>query len=181
MFSIDLVGSLIIGGLVLLLILGFTFWYMNNSRDMIIDESQKSMATNIGDIIEDDFLHIGYGMEGSGLAKVVSWDSTHIEFHSDLDNNGTIENVRYEKQQSRKGAVLVRNVNQGEPEFVIPVLRFQIVGYDSLGVSSPPPSPAELDQIKYTILFAESFFTQVNYSKKGGGGFYTKHIIPNNL
>ena len=184
MVSIDLVGSLIIGGLVMLMILGFTFWYMNTSRDIIIDESQRGVVSNFAEIMEKEFKRMGYGMDSTAIVpKVVAVDTVqkYIEFYGDINNDGYINRVKYFLRKGRKGNELVRRAvfEDRVREFSVPVNDFSLSPKDSLG--NPTSTASALRQLKVEVQFAEGFFQEVDYSTMGGSGYYSKYIVPKNL
>lgn len=90
---LDLVGSYMIGGLVLLGIVGMIFYFSSVSQQAQLSQvAQKSIA-EAGSVIEYDFNKLGYRVESGNKISGLS-DST-ISFRSDLNNDGTIDSISY--------------------------------------------------------------------------------------
>ncbi|MDZ7722111.1 MAG: hypothetical protein U5R06_04600 [candidate division KSB1 bacterium] len=181
MLSIDLIGSMIIGGLVMLMILGFTFWYMNTSRDMILDDSQREMVENIGEIIKTDINRMGFGVD-STTSKVLSVTSNSITFNADLDNIGYVNRVKYFVRNAKNSNPhMVRQVTYQDKtrEFSVPIKSFRIIAFDSL--SNETTTAAAVQALSVEMHVAEAFFQHVDYSKKAGSGYYYKYFVPGNL
>lgn len=91
---LDIIGSFIIGGLLLLMILSVN---TNMHQMSFEDRLELSIQENLYELtaeIDYDFRKMGYGVQNGSLA-IIRADSNSISFWADLDNNGTLEQVAY--------------------------------------------------------------------------------------
>jgi hypothetical protein len=91
---LDLVGSFIIGGLLMIMILNVN----SNFNDMSFEDRlelivQENMAELVSEI-EVDFRKIGYGVQNPALS-IINADTSSITYWGDLDNDGNLELVAY--------------------------------------------------------------------------------------
>ncbi|MEX1276004.1 MAG: hypothetical protein WEB62_00160 [Bacteroidota bacterium] len=90
--SLDYIGSMIIGGLVVLTVLTLNASITNSaferSRDLISQES----AVNLTKLLEHDLYKAGYRASGSPLVKA---ESLAVMFAADLNDTGVPDSVRY--------------------------------------------------------------------------------------
>jgi len=93
-YFLDIVGSVIIGGLLLLAVMTS---YTNVNQVALDSSLELTVQENLDEwieIIQHDFRKIGYHVPNPAWA-VQACDSTSITFMADLDNNGTIDSVNY--------------------------------------------------------------------------------------
>ncbi len=89
---LDLFGSIIIGGLIVLMLVNFN---MFQSKTRISSDSELQLQQNaktLADILNYDFRKIGYRYNNVAFAQA---DSEKISFYSDIDRNGSIDLVTY--------------------------------------------------------------------------------------
>ena len=91
-YWLDLIGSYIMGGTVILMIVGLNVYISNSATDNLYTNIAQSNITTTSEIIHNDFYKIGYKVSGN---KIVIADSNQIKFYSDIDNNGTIDSIYY--------------------------------------------------------------------------------------
>lgn len=131
---LDIIGSYAIGGLVLLMILGMVYFFNSRQQDTMFSQMDQNSIMEIGNIIEDDFTKIGYGMVSSDGDKYLSTDSTSIVFRGDLDNNGIIDTVSYSLVKNNSKEYLQRRDYNGKvTEWRYPVQNFRLYYYTKKG------------------------------------------------
>ena len=89
---LDLVGSTIIGALIVSMLLNFNVF---QSNAMISSDSELRLQQNaktIAEILNHDFRKIGYRYDNTAFVEA---DSERVSFYSDVDRDGNIELVTY--------------------------------------------------------------------------------------
>ena len=89
---LDLMGSTIIGGLIVLMLANFSLF---QSRSRISSDSELQLQQNaktLAEILNHDFRKIGYRYDNTAFVEA---DSERISFYSDIDRDGNIELVTY--------------------------------------------------------------------------------------
>lgn len=137
---LDLVGSFIVGSLLLLMILR-----VNNNVSQTSTENQIRLVveenlTEIISEIEYDFLKIGYRV-GNPSTAIISCDSNSIAFWSDIDNNGSVDSVRYllgtpsqvPGTLNPRDCPLIRSVGGSQIQSSLGVTDFDLRYYNSSG------------------------------------------------
>ncbi|MHB8929781.1 MAG: hypothetical protein ACYC4T_06630 [Melioribacteraceae bacterium] len=131
MGNINLSGSFIVGGIVLLALLFIHFRMQDANRSQIINEFTESSMTNMADVLDYDFNKIGYRV--STNPKISSINNSSISFLADLDNNGSIDSVKYFTRVTNGRQYLVRRTtNSSVRESQIVISNFLLQGFDSL-------------------------------------------------
>ncbi len=94
---IDIIGSTIIGGLLMLILFRANSSAVENTYNYGSDLSAQQRLAITSRIIESDFSKIGYCKgQFSDYAKAIKYaDSTQIEFYSDIDNDEEMDSVTY--------------------------------------------------------------------------------------
>jgi hypothetical protein len=91
---IDLVGSIIFGGALLLIVINANQMASENQSvyngDMLVQE----MLVQTAHLVEGEFRNMGVGVP-EGTRTILSADSSDITFLYDADRNGSIDTVRY--------------------------------------------------------------------------------------
>ena len=107
----------------------------NFNRSQVINEFTESTITNVTDIMDYDFSKIGYRV--STNPKICSIDNSSIAFLADLDNNGSIDSVKYFIRVTGGIQYLVRRTTiSSVQESQVAINNFEIQGYDSLNNST---------------------------------------------
>lgn len=91
---ISLIGSIMIGGLLLLSLFRFNAAMTRESYEKVFDSSTFSNAAGISSVIEFDFNRMGLGVPRAD-SVIIEADSNRITFLSDIDKNGAVDTVRY--------------------------------------------------------------------------------------
>lgn len=96
---LDIIGSLLIFGLVLLMTLQLNvFTLEKNTQSAFRTMNQETISgsesyTGLGGILEGDLAKIGVGDTVSPSVMIA--DSTQLKFRGDLDGNGAVDSLRY--------------------------------------------------------------------------------------
>src|SRR5690242_4516995 len=92
----DLLGSIIIGGIVLLMLVAFNGNIMESAGTQTFRTIVQSNLTAVTDIMESDLRKMGFRVAGGVLDSIITYaDSTRIRFRGDFDNNGSVDVVDY--------------------------------------------------------------------------------------
>jgi hypothetical protein len=144
---IDIIGSSIIGGFVLLLL--FTVlnttneYFISHGDDLIVQENLTSLASNL----ENDLRKMGYAVPEQELS-VIKADSTNLEFRGDIDGNFVPDTVEYylgstddlKNTQNPDDRFIYRKVNgfpsNGEKVGVVSNFKFEYLNQDAKKVAS---------------------------------------------
>jgi hypothetical protein len=153
---LDIVGSIVIGGIVILILTNINISNSAAAADNLSAGVMQRGLTSVADLIEHDFYKVGYRNPGS---NIVIADSNGIKFYADIDNDGVPDEINYFRSNAESFAEtsnpndyeVTREKNNEIPATSIPVVDFKLTYYDSLGqkidyalLSSQP----ERDKIK---------------------------------
>ena len=118
----DLLGSIIIGGIVLLMLLAFNGNVMQSAGTQTFKTIVQSNLTAVTDILEFDIRKMGYRLSATQDSAVVLADSNRITFRGDIDDNGVVDQVQYYIDtvtayltNNPRDRVLHRRLNNGPP------------------------------------------------------------------
>ena len=179
---IDLVGSFIIGGLLMIMILNvnanFNQLSTEDQLELIVQENLVELVAEI----QFDFRKIGYGVSNSWLS-IINADTSSITFWADLDNDGNLELVSYQLGPTSdvsgtvnpRDRILYRSVNGQQIGGSLGVVDFQLTLYDISGAQT-----ADLTTVKsmdYYLLLESPFPMDTVYARSAWNGT----IRPKNL
>jgi hypothetical protein len=182
----DIMGSMIIGGILLTITLrlndsatGKTY---NNSAELSL---QENMAT-VAQIVETDFRKIGYCADWNKFPDpskaVVYADETSIKFLTDIDLDTNMDSISYYvgstsellSTPNPRDRILYRVVNTETPmPSNLGVTQFRLVYFDALGDTLSPPitSPGLITSIEinltvesvaaYDTAYSSAFWRQI--------------------
>ncbi|TKJ39732.1 hypothetical protein CEE37_10665 [candidate division LCP-89 bacterium B3_LCP] len=179
---LDLVGSILIGGLLLMMIINvntnMTQMSMEDRMELMV---QESLAVLI-DEIEYDFRKIGYGVANPSLA-IISADSSSISFWADLENNGSIERVDYSLGSVSEVAgtvnprdrILHRSINGQSYGGSLGVVDFQVTLHDVSGAVTTDTKVVKW--LEYYLMLESAFPFDTVYARSVWNG----SIRPKNL
>jgi hypothetical protein len=89
---LDLLGSTIIGGVIVLMLMNFNAFQSNTAISSDSELQMQQNAKTLAEIINHDFRKIGFNYDNTAFAQA---DSERISFYSDIDRNGSIDSVTY--------------------------------------------------------------------------------------
>lgn len=155
---IDIIGSSIIGGFVILLL--FTVlnttseYFITHGDDLIVQQNLTSLASNL----ENDLRKMGYAVPEQELS-VIKADSTNLKFRGDIDGNFAPDTVEYylgstddlKNTQNPDDRFIYRKVNDspsnGEKIGVVSDFKFEYLNQDAQKVTSL----SEIKMIRITL------------------------------
>jgi len=176
MHNLDLIGSLVIGGLLLLALVGFSAYYTTSAHSNNVSQIEQRNLTEFGRVLEYDFNKIGYRVPFG--APIVAMDSTLIRFRADLDNDGVVDSVSWVRSGTRPDLVLTRHTSLApRANFRIRVKDFALMGYTPGGAATL--SPSLVDAIEVKILLEKTVRLTENFDL--AGGYWIRRLYPKNL
>lgn len=175
--ALDLVGSYLIGGIVIFSVVGLTFYFNGKAQETKATEvSQRSIA-HVGEIMEHDFNKLGYRVEGND--KIVNISSGTIKFLADLDNNSVVDTVEYSKYTVNNKTFIKRKIastNGSAKEWSAPLKTITFVGVDDEGETTTIIN--EINSIRVKMVFEEE---TIKNSQSSIGAFWQRQFFPKNL
>ncbi len=176
MSQLDLVGSFIVGGLVLFAIVAFQLQFDSIAQSNAFTESTQLTATEFGRVIEYDFNKIGYRVTSG--SKIFSLGTSNISFLADLNNDGTIDSVLYYTNNSQQNLKLFRHTSlDNGNSFNMDIGSFTIQAYDSLGTATA--SASAVHSIKVDLLLQQNF--NLTDKVERIGAYWSRRLYPRNL
>jgi len=144
----NLIGSIIIGGLLFLAINRFHSSLNQNTQEKVLDSVTIQNSTSITKLIEFDFNRMGLRTSNSSNPIILA-DSNRISFLTDIDNNGAVDTLRYFLSDTSlvtstvnpRDRILYRLVNTEAPtDAALGVTQFKIryldwMGYETANIS----------------------------------------------
>ena len=157
---LDIVGSIIVGGLILLILFRLnssaTSNLYNENSELTVQQAMVSQVQ----VIESDFRKIGYCKIWTKIPDptkaILLADSTRIKFLTDLDNDGAVDSLYYylvptselPSTPNPKDRLLYRVVNaQTAKSSNIGITNFKLTYYDALDKKITPLPVANTGQI----------------------------------
>ncbi len=196
--NINLVTSFIVSGMLLLMIGWMNRGVSYNSQDLALSQQKQEHKVDISEIISWDMPKIGYAADVSLDTLIISADSTHIEFFSNIDNSsdGSVERIRWEftnepltTTPNPNDYKLTRTVN-GVTTFIgLGVTNFTLRYYDDFGETTPMSTPLSFSDIQNLRQIEIDLELQsgdlLQYSRNTEGRYTTtawvKRFTPRNL
>ena|ERR1035437_1570347 len=186
---LDIIGSIIIGTLVIFLIMKLNYQVSTNSTEITSNGIVQSNLTTISTVMENDLYKIGYRISGDKL-NIASVNQ--FSYNADVDNNGILDSVRYylgSTSQAKFGTnlndkPLFKVLNGGKTAIIIGIVRdCQFTYYDSTGtqiLDSKLKTPAQRRQVRVVKVYikCESPYKINNYYQTAE---YSRKIKPVNL
>ncbi len=179
---LDMVGSFLVGGLLLLTVLAVR----TNTSDMaLLDQLELIVQENIAELTSEmdyDFRKIGCGVQNPALA-IIRADTSSISFWSDIDNDGDLDSIRYwlgatgevMGTVNPRDRILHRRVNNQTNTGSLGVVDFRIRLFDISGASTNNTTLAK--RIDYYLLIENPFPIDTVYARSAWNGT----IRPKNL
>lgn len=192
----DVIGSMVIGGIVLLMLLSFNSSVMEGSAVQTFNTIVQSNITTISDMIEYDFRKMGYRVGSVYDSAIVYAGPMQILFRGDIDNDGDVERVAYfigmDKSKGKptpvsapvvnpRAMLLFRQVDGvGAQQINLGITRFRLAYYDennNLLAGDPVPVPSRIRSIRLALDIESTSPYDTVYS----GGTWERTISPKNL
>lgn len=133
--NLSLISSFVIGSVLMLSLVKVNMSLVKNSMDSMNDQVAKVNISNVTTVIDHDFRKIGYGIAGTSLQEATA---KKIRFQGDLNDDGTLEQVTWEYDQSQevsetknpKDYLLIRTVDGNSTEIKQGVIKFELSYYN---------------------------------------------------
>jgi hypothetical protein len=183
----DVIGSMIIGGIILLMLLSFNSSVMEGSAVQTFNSIVQTNMTSLTDMIEYDFRKMGYRVGSIHDSAIVYADSNNIVMKGDFDNNGSVEQISYSFDPKKKSGhvnprsrVLTRIAN-GTPQSInLGLTRFRLAYYDAAD-QLIQQNPVKVPSTIRTIRLAMNMESTSPYDTTYAGGTWERSITPKNL
>jgi hypothetical protein len=107
---LDVLGSYIIGGIVLVLMGAMIIGFQESTRDSMVQEISQISLAEMSQTMERELTNMGYRVYGT--TKVLTLSNQGITFLSDFDNNGAIDTISYTMGNTRSGPVVTRRISR---------------------------------------------------------------------
>ena len=140
-YLLDIVGSFIIAGMVVMILLAVNISNSATSSVILFTTIEQRKVTDVSELIEYDFYKIGFRITSE---KISVADSNEIKFYTDINNDDLADSVHYylgEKSDltittNPDDRLLHRNRNnQDSISTAFPIVEFQLTYFDSIGNS----------------------------------------------
>lgn len=163
---LDIMGSMIIGGLLMLILFRLNDAATENTYNYGGELTSQQNLSTIVQILEYDFRKIGYCKDWVKIPDptkaILLADSTRIKFLTDTDNDGSVDTMYYylgplselSGTPNPRDRLLYRVVNSEAPSGVnLGVTLFRLTYYDALGdeISFPINSPGAISKMAINI------------------------------
>jgi hypothetical protein len=186
---IDVMGSIIIGGIILLMLLSFNSGLMEGSAVQTFHSIVQSNLASLSDIVEYDFRKMGYRVGTVFDSAIVYADKDQIVMKGDIDNDGTVDQVSYTFDTKKKSGhvnprsrILYRQVNNGPVQSInIGLTRFQLAYYDTLDLLIKKANPVADTKTIRAIRLEMTLESTSPYDTTYSGATWERTIAPKNL
>ena len=136
-YLLDIVGSFIIGGMVIMILLAVNINNSASSSVILFTTLEQQKVTDVSELIEYDFYKLGYRIADE---KIAIADSNEIKFYTDIDNNEFADSIHYYLGETTdlsytsnpKDKPLYRKRNDSLVT-EMPVVDFNLSYFDSIG------------------------------------------------
>jgi hypothetical protein len=184
----DIICSFVIGGVILVLLLGFNFNIVEGAATQVYKLSAQTYLTAVTDILENDFRKLGYNACTSSHDSSITFATDDkLTFKSDINDDGTVELLQYYlDEQPVQGFpnprlhVLYRVVNGTSQAMDVGITSLVFSYYDRSGqplLSRPVASPSAIRSIKVAMILE----SKVPYDTTYSGVCWERVIYPKNL
>jgi len=138
-YLLDIVGSFIIAGMVIMILLAVNINNNASSSVILFTTIEQQKVTDVSELIEYDFYKIGYRIQDE---KIAIADSNEIKFYTDIYNDNLVDSVHYYLGETfdltvttnPNDRLLHRRRNDTDSlSTAIPVVDFNLTYFDSIG------------------------------------------------
>jgi hypothetical protein len=143
---LDIIGSFIFGGIVLIMTTKLNFVLSDNSQQASVGLTTQQNCVVLSKIIENDLSKLGYNVKSTNPFR--TYDSTKIKFYGDIDNNGAIDSITYytgpltskSLSPNPRHQLLYRTWNTKTIAMNLGVTKLRFLYYDSSGTKTVLPA-----------------------------------------
>lgn len=141
---IDIITATFIGAIVILMIIGINFYIQNSASEVNNANIAQMNLREVAELLDYDLYKIGFRVPTS---KIILADSTRITFRTDINNDGTIDTVRY-YTGNPSALTSTRNPNDR--------ILYRLI-------NSEPERGANLGVVSFRLTYFDSTNTVINY------------------
>jgi len=182
MFDIELAGSFLIGGMILLSILALNAEIMETASLNNMGTNSQENVTTIVSILEYDFRKMGYGVPDGTDAISAMTDST-VTFLADIDDDNNVDTVAYSLSatsalsdtENPNDRYLYRSVNGTSFDVAIGIRSWNIEYYDNSGTITATAANVRSIRISFTVE------TPFRFDETYGSAYWVGRFTPKNL
>ena len=164
---LDILGSIIIGGLVLLILFRVNTSATSNLYTNTSEANVQSAMISVGAVLEEDFRKIGYCKSWTKIPDptkaILFADTSSIKFLTDLNNDGNVDTLSYFlgpasellNTPNPNDRLLYRVANSDVPKSSnVGITEFKITYFDSFGniLSTPVTPPSQIQKMQIDIM-----------------------------
>lgn len=177
---IDILGSVIIGGMLLMILFRLNDASVQNTYNYGADLIVQQSLVEVVQLLEYDFRKVGYCRDWTQIADpskaIILADSTRIKFLTDTDNNSVVDTMYYyvgspdslSGTPNPRDRMLYRVVNHETPGSAnLGITQFKLVYYNALGqkINFPITNPSQIQTIQLSITIESSYSYAEDYSR----------------
>lgn len=201
----DLVCSVAIGGIVLVMLVGFNGNIVESASAQTVKVIAQGNLSTVTSILENEFSKMGYRVFGAADSSIIYADSNKIKFIGDFGDQGKVDTVVYSFNPTKLSGhsnlntrILTRTFTpQGSSPTTetinLGITRFRLWYYktrDTALVTNPVSLPSQIKCLKValnvesTVPYKEQSTmkrNKVSYLKLNPGVFWERLIKPKNL
>ena len=179
--DIELAGSFIIGGMILLSIFSLNADIMQTATMNNLGTNAQKNVTTIVSILEYDFRKMGYRVP-SGSA-ITGMSNSTIDFLGDVDNDGSFDNVSFylgptsepSETENPNDRYLYRKVNGTANDVALGITSWELTYYDISGSITDTPANVRSIRISFTVE------TIIPFDTTYGSARWEGRFVPKNL
>ena len=156
--DIEMAGSFLIGGMLLLSILALNTEIMETAVMNSLGTNAQENATVIVSILDYDFRKMGYQV-ASGDTILRTMTATAIEFLSDIDDNGVVDTVNFylgptsepTGTENPNDRYLYRNVNGTAIDVALGITTWNLSYFGPDGLETAVPASVRSIRVTFTV------------------------------
>jgi len=169
---IEIIGSTIIGGMILLLILTSKSNVSKSSTSQVINSNIQSNLTTVTEMMEGDLKNLGYRITDS--TSITAADSNRITFKIVNDSTHTTDSISY--YYTTSSTSLFRKINNNTPTQInLGITNFNVWYYDKNGAITS--SKQLIKSFKVAITVQDTF----KYDGDPVSAYWVRTFKPQNL
>lgn len=180
--DIELAGSFIIGGMLLLSIFSLNADIMQTATMNNLGTNAQQNVTTIVSILEYDFRKIGYRVP-SGTNAITDLSDSTIDFLGDVDNDSNVDSISYylgptsepSETENPNDRYLYRKVNGTANDVALGITNWTLTYYDISGSVTITPANVRSIRISFTVETIIPFDTTYG-SARWEGRFTPKNL-----
>jgi len=185
--QIGLIGSIIIGALILLAVLNLNSSMTSNSQEQNLDNIVKESTATLTNLLSYDFRNIGRGVANPQLA-IQAFDSTTIRYYIDVNNDGAVDSVTYSLSDvasasdtpNPRDRILYRQLNVGPQTNVgTGIIDFSLTYFDNNGNQTATAS--DINCIGINLLVESTYGSLKGDSLHFASNYWQTKITPQSL